>query len=50
MEELFSHVDKQASLRNSRVVGLKNCDGTDLFPQEPQVSNLFHVPDPAGGQ
>lgn len=36
MEELFSHVDKRASLRNSRVMGLK-CDGTEI-PQEPQVN------------
>lgn len=42
MEELFSHVDKRASLRNSRVIGLKKgCDGVDLFPPEPQVNGLF---------
>ncbi|XP_041656579.1 FH2 domain containing 3 [Cheilinus undulatus] len=40
MEELFSHVDKRASIRNSRVMGLKNSDGLDLFPQEPQVTIL----------
>ncbi|KAF0038657.1 hypothetical protein F2P81_009141 [Scophthalmus maximus] len=41
MEELFSHVDKRASLRNSRVIGLKKgCDGVDLFPPEPQVTIL----------
>ncbi|XP_070774203.1 FH2 domain containing 3 [Enoplosus armatus] len=40
MEELFSHVDKRASLRHSRVIGLKNCDGMDFFPQEPQVTIL----------
>lgn len=44
MEELFSHVDKRASLRNSRVVGLKNGDGVDLFLQEPQVGSYrFHT-------
>uniref|UniRef100_A0A3Q3FZW4 FH2 domain containing 3 n=1 Tax=Labrus bergylta TaxID=56723 RepID=A0A3Q3FZW4_9LABR len=36
IEELFSNVDKRASIRNSRVMGLKNSDGLDLFPQEPQ--------------
>uniref|UniRef100_A0A665V5J6 FH2 domain containing 3 n=1 Tax=Echeneis naucrates TaxID=173247 RepID=A0A665V5J6_ECHNA len=40
MEELFSHVDKRASLRTSRVMGLNNSDGLDLFPQEPQVTIL----------
>uniref|UniRef100_A0A8C4HS73 FH2 domain containing 3 n=1 Tax=Dicentrarchus labrax TaxID=13489 RepID=A0A8C4HS73_DICLA len=40
MEELFSHVDKRASLRNSRFLGVKNCDGVDLFQQEPQVTIL----------
>uniref|UniRef100_A0A8C9ZZX3 FH2 domain containing 3 n=1 Tax=Sander lucioperca TaxID=283035 RepID=A0A8C9ZZX3_SANLU len=39
MEELFSHGDKQASLRNSRVMGL-TCDGMDLYSQEPQVTIL----------
>ena len=38
MEELFSHVDKRASLRRSRVLGLNNCDGLDPMPQEPQVN------------
>ncbi|XP_033496666.2 FH2 domain containing 3 [Epinephelus lanceolatus] len=33
MEELFSHVDKRASLHSSRVVGLKTSDGVDFFPQ-----------------
>uniref|UniRef100_A0A7N6AS63 FH2 domain-containing protein n=1 Tax=Anabas testudineus TaxID=64144 RepID=A0A7N6AS63_ANATE len=41
MEELFSHVDKQASLHNSRVVGLKKSDGVNLFQQEPQVKQLL---------
>ncbi|CAJ1063869.1 FH2 domain containing 3 isoform X1 [Xyrichtys novacula] len=40
MEELFSHVDKRASIRNSRVMGLKNSEGLDLFPPEPQVTIL----------
>uniref|UniRef100_A0A3Q3LZY7 FH2 domain containing 3 n=1 Tax=Mastacembelus armatus TaxID=205130 RepID=A0A3Q3LZY7_9TELE len=40
MEELFSQVDKRASLHNSRILGLKKCDGLDLFPQEPQVNSL----------
>uniref|UniRef100_A0A3B4YGJ5 FH2 domain containing 3 n=1 Tax=Seriola lalandi dorsalis TaxID=1841481 RepID=A0A3B4YGJ5_SERLL len=40
MEELFSHVDKRASIRNSRVMGLNKFDGMDLLPQEPQVNNL----------
>ncbi|XP_020505763.2 FH2 domain containing 3 [Labrus bergylta] len=40
IEELFSNVDKRASIRNSRVMGLKNSDGLDLFPQEPQVTIL----------
>lgn len=39
MEELFSHVDKRASLGSSRVVGLKKSDGVNLFPQEPQVNS-----------
>uniref|UniRef100_A0A3B5BBZ9 FH2 domain-containing protein 1-like n=1 Tax=Stegastes partitus TaxID=144197 RepID=A0A3B5BBZ9_9TELE len=39
MEELFSHVDKRASLRNSKVAP-KKCDGMDNFPQEPQVTIL----------
>ncbi|KAA8586884.1 hypothetical protein FQN60_000720 [Etheostoma spectabile] len=38
MEELFSHGDKQASLRNSRVLGL-TCDGMELY-SEPQVTIL----------
>ncbi|XP_029304279.1 FH2 domain containing 3 [Cottoperca gobio] len=40
MEELFSHVDKRASLRNSRIMGLNTCDSLDLFAQEPQVTIL----------
>lgn len=36
MEELFSHIDKRASLRHSRVMGL-NCDSMEPIPQEPQV-------------
>ncbi|XP_034406369.1 FH2 domain containing 3, partial [Cyclopterus lumpus] len=40
MEELFSHVDKRASLPNSRVMGLKTFEGMDFFPQEPQVTIL----------
>ncbi|XP_031728527.1 FH2 domain containing 3 [Anarrhichthys ocellatus] len=40
MEELFSHVDKRASLPNLRIVGLKTFDGMDLFPKEPQVTIL----------
>ncbi|XP_060942315.1 FH2 domain containing 3, partial [Limanda limanda] len=40
MEELFSHVDKRPSLRDSRLVGQKKCDGKELFPQEPQVTIL----------
>lgn len=38
MEELFSHVDKQATLRTSRRMGVKTLDGLDLFPQEQQVN------------
>uniref|UniRef100_A0A3P8TXK8 FH2 domain containing 3 n=1 Tax=Amphiprion percula TaxID=161767 RepID=A0A3P8TXK8_AMPPE len=41
MEELFSHVDKRASLRNSKVTGPKKCDGMDAFPLEPQVKHLL---------
>ncbi|KAI9548366.1 hypothetical protein NQZ68_010588 [Dissostichus eleginoides] len=40
IEELFSHVDKRASLRNSKVMGLNTCDSLDLFPQEPKVTIL----------
>lgn len=40
MEELFSHVDKQATLRTSRWMGVKTQDGVDLFPQEHQVNIL----------
>ncbi|XP_053187077.1 FH2 domain containing 3 [Scomber japonicus] len=40
MEELFSHDNKRASLRNSRVMGLKNGVGMDPFPLEPQVTIL----------
>nr|XP_020454204.1 FH2 domain-containing protein 1-like [Monopterus albus] len=40
MEELFSHVDKRASLRNPRVIGMKKCDSMDLFPQDLQVTIL----------
>ncbi|TMS13873.1 FH2 domain-containing protein 1 [Larimichthys crocea] len=39
MEELFSHIDKRASLRHSRVMGL-NCDSMEPIPQEPQVTIL----------
>ncbi|KAG8007984.1 FH2 domain-containing protein 1 [Nibea albiflora] len=39
MEELFSHIDKRASLRHSRVMGL-NYDGMEPIPQEPQVTIL----------
>ncbi len=38
MEELFSHVDKRASIRSSRVLGLKNHNSMDLVPQESQVN------------
>uniref|UniRef100_A0A3Q1ED89 FH2 domain containing 3 n=1 Tax=Acanthochromis polyacanthus TaxID=80966 RepID=A0A3Q1ED89_9TELE len=41
MEELFSHVDKRASLPNSKVIGPKKCDGIDAFPLEPQVKHLL---------
>uniref|UniRef100_A0A3Q4B6J0 FH2 domain-containing protein n=1 Tax=Mola mola TaxID=94237 RepID=A0A3Q4B6J0_MOLML len=41
MEELFSHIDKQASLHSSRIMGQKHCDGMDPFPQEPQVKLLL---------
>lgn len=40
MEELFSHVDKRASLNNSRVVGHKKSDSLNLFP-ESQVNRSF---------
>ncbi|XP_029030013.1 FH2 domain containing 3 [Betta splendens] len=39
MEELFSHVDKRASLSSSKVVGRKP-DGVIPFSQEPQVTVL----------
>uniref|UniRef100_A0A669EWV6 FH2 domain containing 3 n=1 Tax=Oreochromis niloticus TaxID=8128 RepID=A0A669EWV6_ORENI len=39
MEELFSHVDKRASLCTS--TNLKKCDGMDHLPQEPQVKLLM---------
>ncbi|XP_040907142.1 FH2 domain containing 3 [Toxotes jaculatrix] len=38
MEELFSHVDKRASLHRPKAMGLMKCD--DLFPQDPQVTIL----------
>lgn len=34
MEELFSHEDKRASLRNSKVMGASKCEGMDLIPPE----------------
>lgn len=37
MEELFSHVDKQATLRTSRRKAVMTLDGVDVFPQEHQV-------------
>lgn len=40
MEELFSHVDKQATLRTSKRMGVKALDGMDLFPQEHQVNSF----------
>lgn len=40
MEELFSHVDRRSSLRSSRVQGVKNCVGMDVYPPEPQVDDL----------
>ncbi|MED6233261.1 hypothetical protein ATANTOWER_009233 [Ataeniobius toweri] len=40
MEELFSHVDKRASLRSSRVLGLSKSDGMNLCAQESQVTIL----------
>ncbi|KAI4813947.1 hypothetical protein KUCAC02_003165 [Chaenocephalus aceratus] len=40
IEELFSHVDKRASLRNSKVMGLNTSDSLDLFLQEPKVTIL----------
>ncbi|XP_068186545.1 FH2 domain containing 3 [Antennarius striatus] len=40
MEELFSHIDRRASLRNPRVTGLKKCDGVDLFANELQITIL----------
>ncbi|XP_042355407.1 FH2 domain containing 3 [Plectropomus leopardus] len=33
MEELFSHVDKRASLHNSRATSVKASEGNDVFPQ-----------------
>lgn len=47
MEELFSHVDKQATLRTSRRKGAKTLDGVDLFPQEDQQVDVFkcYLPD-----
>uniref|UniRef100_H3CX43 FH2 domain containing 3 n=1 Tax=Tetraodon nigroviridis TaxID=99883 RepID=H3CX43_TETNG len=40
MEELFSHVDKQATLRTSRRMGVKTLDGVDLHPQQHQLTIL----------
>lgn len=40
MEELFSHVDKAATLRPSRRGGVKALDGLELFPLEHQVSGF----------
>ncbi|KAM4727339.1 FH2 domain containing 3 isoform 1-T4 [Anableps anableps] len=40
MEELFSHVDKRASLRASRVLGLSKSDGMNLCGQESQITIL----------
>uniref|UniRef100_A0A3B5K6W2 FH2 domain containing 3 n=1 Tax=Takifugu rubripes TaxID=31033 RepID=A0A3B5K6W2_TAKRU len=40
MEELFSHVDKAATLRISRRGGVKALDGLELFPLEHQVTIL----------
>lgn len=41
MEELFSHVDKRASLCTS--TNLKKCDGTGHLPQEPQVKGSLYL-------
>lgn len=40
MEELFSHVDKAATLRTSRRGGVKALDGLELFPLEHQVNSF----------
>ncbi|XP_034034186.1 FH2 domain containing 3 [Thalassophryne amazonica] len=40
MDELFSHIDKSSALRSSKVMGLKNFEGTTIFQQEPQVTIL----------
>lgn len=40
MEDLFSHVDKAATLRTSRRGGVKPPDGLELFPLEHQVNSF----------
>lgn len=40
MEELFSHVDKAATLRSSRRGGVKALGGLELFPLEHQVNRF----------
>lgn len=39
MEELFSHTDKRASIRSSRLMGMRKTDGMELSSQEAQVTN-----------
>lgn len=39
MEELFSHTDKRASIRSSRLVGMRKIDGMELSAQKAQVTN-----------
>uniref|UniRef100_A0A3B5LUQ3 FH2 domain containing 3 n=1 Tax=Xiphophorus couchianus TaxID=32473 RepID=A0A3B5LUQ3_9TELE len=41
MEELFSHDDKSASLRASKVFSLSKSDGMNLCGQESQVTNRY---------
>ncbi|KAM8897963.1 LOW QUALITY PROTEIN: FH2 domain containing 3 [Spinachia spinachia] len=45
MEELFSHVDKRASLPSSRGMGPKAYEGMQLFPQEPPLKSKVTILD-----
>lgn len=41
MEELFSHIDKRASLRNPGIMGVRKSAGMELLLQEPQVKTFL---------
>uniref|UniRef100_A0A3Q2UBH0 FH2 domain containing 3 n=1 Tax=Fundulus heteroclitus TaxID=8078 RepID=A0A3Q2UBH0_FUNHE len=43
MEELFSHVDKRASLRTSRILGLSKSEGMSLCAQDSQVTRTDDI-------